>query len=719
MAHLQNTKKFKKPIENIQQTQQEVNSESDSDYNNDISEIHSVFSQEDIDEFVDTEKWLFKQSDNKFNFLNLYKARYGQFRTQKEKLSNIQVLKNVYKALFYCEYNEFAFSKNANISKLQNNFTPQRNKQQHFLQKEFDQQQQEIEKQKLKEKFDIQKLSSLLKKYFTKKEIQDFMEIDSVDYTQSLNQIIQQIKGSSIIKDIKHNKEPKNINLMMKNQGRNLVSINNMKTIMMNQKDKKYIDSPRSFQEKNRLKFLKPTQLPQNYNKPTLSTELDGDSKKKILSVQIQQNTRQNPEQNISKDKNKYNSKQNYESQQNEKRKNFEIQSTVSKNSSVETLQKQVNDADIQDTVNVQCQENYKIVKSEQESLISENEQINNNNHDLLNYENKNTNKNYLIKQKKKYNKKDKINVLENKKKDLKIIKSKQLPNKNNNNNPISYQNHNQQFLQRDKKKKNDSYNVENISMTKEKQQNDFKMNQIDKIQNEQARTTVQIPDKLSYQKITEKPQKNSFLIKKKCKNNSLHNLKIVIDPFCLRQFDKQKTTSQFIECSVQECLDYVNNIYDPSKLADGYAPFCKHIFTPNFTETKNQTVEITPENEHLLKTKYEARTEKELPVLRRYFNASDVTLKKAEYLDFILYSKEQIQKETEAMGNEDPNKDIDYDYGVVSIKPQDLDHEIPMDPITMMRNALGKDQGGSGVPLEFEKYMESVKFWEKHAPAK
>ena len=43
-------------------------------------------------------------------------------------------------------------------------------------------------------------------------------------------------------------------------------------------------------------------------------------------------------------------------------------------------------------------------------------------------------------------------------------------------------------------------------------------------------------------------------------------------------------------------------------------------------------------------------------------------------------------------MGNEDPNKDIDYDWGIISVKCQDADHELPMQPITMMRNALGKD---------------------------
>lgn len=41
------------------------------------------------------------------------------------------------------------------------------------------------------------------------------------------------------------------------------------------------------------------------------------------------------------------------------------------------------------------------------------------------------------------------------------------------------------------------------------------------------------------------------------------------------------------------------------------------------------------------------------------------------------------------------------------------------MDPITMMRNALGKAEGGSGVPLDRAKYMESVKYWEKRAMVK
>lgn len=60
-----------------------------------------------------------------------------------------------------------------------------------------------------------------------------------------------------------------------------------------------------------------------------------------------------------------------------------------------------------------------------------------------------------------------------------------------------------------------------------------------------------------------------------------------------------------------------------------------------------------------------------------------------------------------------------DRPWGIISLKAQTVNYELPMQPITMMRNALGKDQGGSGVPLEREKYMESVAFWTKYASIK
>ena len=89
-----------------------------------------------------------------------------------------------------------------------------------------------------------------------------------------------------------------------------------------------------------------------------------------------------------------------------------------------------------------------------------------------------------------------------------------------------------------------------------------------------------------------------------------------------------------------------------------------------------------------------------------------------AEFLDVILYSREQINKESEAMGK---GKDLTETapWGIISLKAQSVDYELPMQPITMMRNALGKEQGGSGVALERDKYKESVAFWTKYASIK
>ena len=42
--------------------------------------------------------------------------------------------------------------------------------------------------------------------------------------------------------------------------------------------------------------------------------------------------------------------------------------------------------------------------------------------------------------------------------------------------------------------------------------------------------------------------------------------------------------------------------------------------------------------------------------------------------------------------------------------------HETPMQPITMLRNSLGRAEGGSGVALDREAYEASVKYWDVHA---
>ncbi|CAB9515821.1 Protein of unknown function (DUF3228) [Seminavis robusta] len=196
----------------------------------------------------------------------------------------------------------------------------------------------------------------------------------------------------------------------------------------------------------------------------------------------------------------------------------------------------------------------------------------------------------------------------------------------------------------------------------------------------------------------------------------------LVVDPFCFRQFAEQEASKTYggavFSNTVADFEGIVNARYKEEQLKEGYAPFCKHLFILNdFTQAKVNVLKITPENEGLLRSSYEARNDKELPVLQRYFPKDLVKeddLPVAKYLDLILYSREQINKENESMGKEkDPET---APWGIVSIKAQDVDYELPMTPITAMRNALGKDQGGSGVNLDREKYMEAVNYWKDHA---
>lgn len=199
----------------------------------------------------------------------------------------------------------------------------------------------------------------------------------------------------------------------------------------------------------------------------------------------------------------------------------------------------------------------------------------------------------------------------------------------------------------------------------------------------------------------------------------------LVVDPFCYRQFDENESSKSYkgaiFSNSMEEFTNIVNERFSEESLKDGYAPFCKHLFVVNdFTDAKVNVLPITSENESLLRTKYEARNEKELPVLTRWFPRELVTgegkpeLPVAKYLDLILYSREQINKENAAQGTE-PNKET-APWGIVSIKAQDVDYELPMTPITAMRNALGKEEGGSGVPMDRDSYMNAYKYWKDHA---
>jgi len=200
---------------------------------------------------------------------------------------------------------------------------------------------------------------------------------------------------------------------------------------------------------------------------------------------------------------------------------------------------------------------------------------------------------------------------------------------------------------------------------------------------------------------------------------------KLVLDAFCRRQWDPAYVGTSLVGVSAEELEAAVNAAYEAAGgeagLVSGYAPFCKHVFMVNaaFPSVKSSVMTVTKSNEGLLRTAYEARTELELAVLTRYFAKELVpggwaALPTAKYLDVILYSREQIDKETAATGA--ATQESRAPWGVISVKGQDEPFETPMTPITMMRNALGRAEGGSGVPLDRDAYRRAVEYWSTRA---
>lgn len=202
----------------------------------------------------------------------------------------------------------------------------------------------------------------------------------------------------------------------------------------------------------------------------------------------------------------------------------------------------------------------------------------------------------------------------------------------------------------------------------------------------------------------------------------------IALDDFALRQWKEDYSSGTSLkEVDTTSFMSRVNKYYQERKgmqdkfqdkpvLVDGYAPFCKHIFMPNFIPSLRLPVmPLSEENKHLLCSRYEARTPKELPVLVRYFPKSAVDPPKATFLDLILYSREQIEKERAATNEKPLPTTSKSKWRLISIKAQDVPYETPMTPITIFRNAI-ISEGGSGVPIDREAYLASVKYWDTHA---
>jgi hypothetical protein len=181
--------------------------------------------------------------------------------------------------------------------------------------------------------------------------------------------------------------------------------------------------------------------------------------------------------------------------------------------------------------------------------------------------------------------------------------------------------------------------------------------------------------------------------------------MSIELTPFArARLFPRESRRNTIRDCGAEEFVARLN-AEPPLRVLDGYAPFCKLHVHCNWTSTRCMALPITEANRHLLRSGYEARTQAELPVLVRWFEGVEPPV--ANYLVVILYSRAQLAKE---------NEPISAEWGVVGCLYTMEPDELPMAPITMMRNALGVDEGGSGVALDRAAYRRSVAFWEHHA---
>jgi hypothetical protein len=179
----------------------------------------------------------------------------------------------------------------------------------------------------------------------------------------------------------------------------------------------------------------------------------------------------------------------------------------------------------------------------------------------------------------------------------------------------------------------------------------------------------------------------------------------IVLTDFARRRLfpaDGRRTSIQ--DCTPAEFEARLND-EPPERVLPGYAPFCRLHVHRNWTTTRCSVIAIDDGNRDRLRSAYEARTPDELPVLVRWFEGIEPPI--AAYLVPILYDRAQMAKE---------GTPIDADFGIVGCLYTMAPEEIPMVPITMMRNALGVAEGGSGVPVDRDAYRRSVAFWERHA---
>lgn len=252
--------------------------------------------------------------------------------------------------------------------------------------------------------------------------------------------------------------------------------------------------------------------------------------------------------------------------------------------------------------------------------------------------------------------------------------------------------------------------------------------------------------------------------------------MKIKVTDFAKKHFDPKFGGTKVLNYTIEEFEKYVNSHLisldidshylfpvgleeGDIKIINGYAPFCKLIAIRNFTDARVGSLPITLENYQYIRSGYSARREGELPVFSRWLELP-IKHPKADWLMVVLYSHGHLINEAALnIGATGIQEEVpDCDYGIVAILGQSHPEEEPMKPETMIRNGgynteeyqakaiekikglytglneteagledicdedikeildlQGKMVGGSGVPINRDKYLKSVDFWDKN----
>ena len=195
---------------------------------------------------------------------------------------------------------------------------------------------------------------------------------------------------------------------------------------------------------------------------------------------------------------------------------------------------------------------------------------------------------------------------------------------------------------------------------------------------------------------------------------------KIEYDPFVTRQFSQNFSGTKVDPEVKEELLDVINDAYDYAStetMLDSEWSFCKYLVLPNEFGVKCAVRPITLDIYPYIRTDYSQRTPEELEVLTRYVQLPPgFKSVEANYIVLVLYSKEQLQKEFKPKEEgQDFYFDDSVEWGIVSIMGTMEPKPDPLVPITIMRNALGIEEGGNGETLNRESYNQSVEFWSKY----